>query len=68
MLEMSFPAGLLKGVEFVSQKEHIDYDQAGQLISETTPGGTMNFTYDAGGNILTKGGDVYTYGNANWPA
>lgn len=46
------------------------YDEFDQLISETKNGVTTTWTYDAGGNILTKShGDTiieYTYGDTEW--
>ena len=43
------------------------YDSLGQLTSVTAGSSTTNITYDTNGNILTRGDDVYTYGNADWP-
>ena len=42
------------------------YDEAGQLKSETINGTTTNFSYDAGGNIRTKGSDTFHYDDTNW--
>lgn len=46
------------------------YDEFDQLISETKNGVTTTWTYDVGGNILTKSsGETiieYTYGDAEW--
>ena len=43
------------------------YDALGQLLTETVNGVVKNtMTYDNYGNIKTKNGTVYTYGNAQW--
>ena len=42
------------------------YDAQGQLLTETKGGTAVSVTYDNYGNILTKGGVAYTYGDANW--
>lgn len=43
-----------------------EYDSLGQLVRESGSRGTYTVTYDTKGNILTKGNNVYTYGNSNW--
>ena len=42
------------------------YDGLGQLASETRGSTVTTVTYDNYGNIRTKGGNTYTYGNRNW--
>ena len=43
------------------------YDALGQLLTETVNGTVVNeMTYDNYGNILTKNGVSYTYGDATW--
>ncbi|MBR6502780.1 MAG: hypothetical protein IKT42_05000, partial [Clostridia bacterium] len=43
------------------------YDALGQLVSEVKDNQTVNqMTYDNYGNILTKNGVEYTYGDENW--
>ena len=43
------------------------YDAMGQLLTETVNGQLVNaMAYDNYGNIKTKNGKVYTYGNAAW--
>lgn len=43
------------------------YDSLGQLIKETRDGVTVNeMTYDKYGNIKTRNGIAYTYGNSIW--
>ena len=43
------------------------YDSLGQLLTETVDGKVINtMTYDGYGNIKTKNGVTYTYGNAKW--
>ena len=43
------------------------YDALGQLLTETVNGTVVNtMTYDNYGNIRTKNGIEYTYGNENW--
>ncbi len=43
------------------------YDALGQLLTETTDGNPINtMTYDNYGNIKTKNGVVYTYGDTVW--
>ena len=43
------------------------YDALGQLLTEKKNGTVVNtMTYDNYGNIKTKNGTVYTYGNAQW--
>ena len=43
------------------------YDALGQLLTETVNGAPVNvMTYDRYGNIASKNGTVYTYGDAVW--
>jgi len=43
------------------------YDALGQLLTETVNGVVVNeMTYDNYGNILTKNGKIYTYGDSVW--
>ena len=43
------------------------YDALGQLLTETVNGVAVNtMTYDNYGNILTKNGKTYTYGDSKW--
>ena len=43
------------------------YDALGQLLTEAVNGTVVNtMTYDNYGNILSKNGVMYTYGDANW--
>lgn len=42
------------------------YDALGQLIKETGNGATNDMTYDNYGNILSKNGITYTYGDSVW--
>ena len=43
------------------------YDALGQLLTETVNGEVVNtMTYDAYGNITSRNGKTYTYGNAVW--
>lgn len=43
------------------------YDALGQLLTETADGTVVNtVTYDNYGNIVTKNGIEYTYGDSNW--
>ena len=43
------------------------YDALGQLLTETVNGEVVNeMTYDNYGNIKTKNGKAYTYGNSTW--
>ena len=43
------------------------YDSLGQLIKETRDGVVINeMTYDKYGNIKTRNGIAYTYGNSVW--
>ena len=41
------------------------YDMLGQLICEKRNGVVTDITYDEYGNILTKGGKTYAYGETN---
>ena len=43
------------------------FDALGQLLTERLNGHIVNsMTYDTYGNITSKNGKTYTYGNANW--
>ena len=42
------------------------YDAQGQLTSETKGGVTTTFTYDAYGNLKTKGSHTYGYAETGW--
>ncbi|MBR3810794.1 MAG: hypothetical protein IKJ16_00485 [Agathobacter sp.] len=43
------------------------YDALGQLLTETVNGEVVNtMTYDNYGNIVSKNGVTYTYGDNNW--
>ena len=43
------------------------YDTLGQLLTETVNGTVVNtMTYDNYGNIVTRNGIEYTYGDSNW--
>ncbi len=54
------------GESFVSTTAYT-YDAQGQLLTETVNGNLVNeMTYDGYGNILTKNGKAYTYGDAAW--
>ena len=54
----------VNGVETVTA---YTYDAMGQLLTETVNNQTVNtMTYDTYGNIQSKNGKVYTYGDENW--
>lgn len=42
------------------------YDEIGQLVKETRDGIVKEFVYDNHGNILSKDGKTYVYGNSAW--
>ena len=53
--------------EIVETKYEYTYDALGQLLTETVNGVAVNtMTYDNYGNILTKNGKTYTYGDSKW--
>ena len=41
------------------------YDDADRLLSTTMEGNTTNYTWDDNGNMLTRGGETFTWDNAN---
>jgi RHS repeat-associated protein len=67
-----FPNGLRQTMSDVSGAYTYGYDNRNRLTSKVTPFGTLSYTYDAGGNLLTlkssnAGGasDTYTYDQLN---
>ena len=51
----------------VETKYEYTYDNLGQLLTETVNGTAVNtMTYDYYGNILSKNGKKYEYGNSAW--
>ena len=53
--------------EVIETKYEYTYDSLGQLLTETVNGVAVNtMTYDNYGNILTKNGKTYTYGDSKW--
>ena len=53
--------------EVIETKYEYTYDALGQLLTETVNGVAVNtMTYDNYGNILTKNGKTYTYGDSKW--
>ena len=53
--------------EVVKTTYEYTYDTLGQLLTESVNGVAVNtMTYDNYGNILTKNGKTYTYGDSKW--
>lgn len=57
--------GNISSIQSWAGSESFTYDACSRLISWNYNGAVENYQYDAAGNILTKGGSVYTYNNAN---
>jgi len=55
------------GAETVTNTTSYTYDALGQLLTETANGVVVNsMEYDNYGNIKTKNGKAYTYGDGDW--
>ena len=55
------------GEDQIVRTTQYTYDALGQLLTETVNGTVVNtMTYDNYGNILTKNGIPYTYGDSAW--
>ena len=58
---------ITKVIDSVDGTTEYTYDALGQLLTETVNGTVVNtMTYDNYGNIRTKNGIEYTYGDENW--
>ena len=61
---------ITKVTEKTGEAEHVTeytYDALGQLLTETVDGEVVNvMTYDNYGNIVSKNGVAYTYGDEHW--
>ena len=58
---------ITKVVDSVDGVTEYTYDALGQLLTETKDGETINtMVYDNYGNIVSKNGTAYTYGDAKW--
>ena len=58
---------ITKVIDSLDGTTEYTYDALGQLLTERLNGHIVNsMTYDTYGNITSKNGKTYTYGNANW--
>ncbi len=58
---------ITKVTDSVDGTAEYTYDALGQLLTETVNGAVVNaMTYDNYGNITSKNGVAYTYGNSTW--
>jgi len=58
---------ITKVIDSVDGTTEYTYDSLGQLLTEKRNGVVINsMTYDGYGNIKSKNGSIYTYGNSTW--